>query len=93
MVESDIGQNAWRLKGTAQWPCHQRHILSLLHTFLVKSLEHLSHPKILAMIEDGPQKCTYAFLYEILDRYLIRSDPLFSVKPTALQIIFYTDKL
>lgn len=92
MVESEIGQNACRLKGTVQRPYHQRHILSL-HTFLVKSLEQLSHLKILARIEDGPQKCTYAFLYEIVDRYLIRSDPLFSVKPTTLQIIFYTDKM
>lgn len=60
---------------------------------LIKSLEQLlSHPKVLAMI-DEPQRCRSGYFYDINDGELIKSHPLFSARPSALQIIIYTDDI
>lgn len=61
---------------------------------LIKSLEQLqSHPKIFAMISDGPQKCNSGYFYDIIDGELMQSHPLFSSNPSALQIILYSDEI
>ncbi|KAM6992383.1 uncharacterized protein LKV04_008441 [Tautogolabrus adspersus] len=61
---------------------------------LVKSLEQfLSHPKIFAMIEKGPQRCREGFFQDIVDGSLLKSHPLFSEIPNALQIVLYTDEI
>lgn len=60
---------------------------------LIGSLEQLlSHPKVLAMI-DEPQKYNSAYLYDIRDGELMKSHPLFSVRPSALQLILYSDEI
>lgn len=60
---------------------------------LIKSLEQLlSHPKVLAMI-DEPQKYRSGYLYDIIDGELMKSHPLFSARPSALQIIVYSDDI
>ena len=60
---------------------------------LIKSLEQLlSHPKVLAMI-DEPQKYRSGYLYDITDGEFMKSHPLFSARPSALQIILYTDDI
>ncbi len=60
---------------------------------LVKSLEQfLSHPKTFSMIEKGPQRCREGFFQDIVDGSLLKSHPLFSEIPNALQIVLYTDE-
>ena len=60
---------------------------------LIKSLEQLlSHPKVLEMI-DQPQKYRSGYLYDIIDGELMKSHPLFSARPSALQIIIYSDEI
>ncbi|KAF3837675.1 hypothetical protein F7725_009443 [Dissostichus mawsoni] len=55
---------------------------------LVKSVEQfLLHPRILTMIEEGPQRCSEGFFHDLVDGSLLKSHPLFSEKPNALQII------
>lgn len=62
-----------------------------LYVPLIKSLEQLlSPPKVLAMI-DKPQKFRSGYLYDIADGELMKSHPLFSAQPSALQIIIYSD--
>lgn len=51
----------------------------------------MSHPKILAII-DEPHKYSGAYLNDITDGEHMKSHPLFSVWPFALQIIFYYDE-
>lgn len=62
---------------------------------LIKSLEQfLSNSRILDMISTTPQSCHKDdFLYDITDGSLFKSHPLFSVKPSALQLILYTDEI
>lgn len=61
---------------------------------LVKSLEQfLSHPRILSMVEKGPQMCRASCFHDIVDGALLKSHPLFSEKPNALQIVLYTDEI
>ncbi|XP_026121924.1 uncharacterized protein LOC113104807, partial [Carassius auratus] len=61
---------------------------------LIKSLEQLmSHPKIFAMINGGSQKCSSGYFYDIIDGELMLSHPLFSSRPSALQIILYLDEI
>lgn len=61
---------------------------------LLQSLEQLfTDSRILSMIAIGPQKCKDGFLYDIVDGELFKSHPLFSVRPTALQLILYTDEI
>lgn len=61
---------------------------------LINSLEQLlSHPKIFAMIIDGPQKCSSGYFYDIIDGELMQTHPLFSSNPSALQIILYSDEI
>ncbi len=49
---------------------------------LIKSLEQLlSHPKIVAMINGGPQKCSSGYFYDIIDGELMPSHPLFPLNP------------
>ncbi|XP_066509632.1 uncharacterized protein [Hoplias malabaricus] len=61
---------------------------------LVKSLEQLlSHPVVLAMFDKGIEKCKAGFLKDIIDGDIMKSHPLFSVKPNALQLILYTDEI
>jgi hypothetical protein len=45
------------------------------------------------MIEKGPQRCREGFFYDIVDGALLKSHPLFSEKPNALQIVLYTDEI
>lgn len=45
------------------------------------------------MIEKGPQKCKEGFFQDIVDGSLLKSHPLFSEKPNALQIVLYTDEI
>ncbi|XP_029021786.1 uncharacterized protein LOC114864938 [Betta splendens] len=60
---------------------------------LIKSLEQLLlHPKVLEML-DQPQKYTVGYLYDITDGELMKSHPLFSARPSALQIIVYSDEI
>ncbi|XP_034078395.1 uncharacterized protein LOC117550156 isoform X1 [Gymnodraco acuticeps] len=61
---------------------------------LVKSVEQfLLHPRILTMIEEVPQRCSEGFFHDLVDGSLLKSHPLFSEKPNALQIILYTDEI
>jgi len=62
---------------------------------LIKSLEQfLSNSRILDMISTTPQSCDKDdFFYDINDGSLFKSHPLFSVKPSALQLILYTDEI
>ena len=68
---------------------------SFYYISLVKSLEQLlSNSRIFDMIRTTPQSCHKdGFLYDIVDGSLFKSHPLFSVKPSALQIILYTDEI
>ncbi|KAM3583191.1 uncharacterized protein V6R79_011079 [Siganus canaliculatus] len=60
---------------------------------LIKSLEQLlSHPKVLEMI-DQPHTYRSGYLYDIIDGELMKSHPLFSAQPSALQIIIYSDEI
>ncbi|XP_054866338.1 uncharacterized protein LOC118469167 [Amphiprion ocellaris] len=75
----------------------KRHLATVPKCFhyipLIRSLEQLlSHPKVLAMI-DEPQKYSGAYLYDISDGDLMKSHSLFSVRPSALQIILYSDEI
>ena len=45
------------------------------------------------MIEKEPQRCREGFFYDIVDGALLKSHPLFSEKPNALQIVLYTDEI
>lgn len=62
---------------------------------LIKSLEQLlSNSRIFDMINTTPQSCNKdGFLYDIIDGSLFKSHPLFSTKPSALQVILYTDEI
>ncbi|KAL7392183.1 hypothetical protein ABVT39_020582 [Epinephelus coioides] len=61
---------------------------------LVKSLEQLlSHPRILAMIDERPQPCKDGFFHDFIDGDIFKSHPLFLKVPTALQLILYTDEI
>ncbi|XP_051558169.1 uncharacterized protein LOC127443496 [Myxocyprinus asiaticus] len=61
---------------------------------LVKSLEQLLfHPRILAVIEEGPQPCKNGFFHDLVDGDIFKSHPLFLKVPTALQLILYTDEI
>lgn len=62
---------------------------------LIKSLEQLlSNSRIFDMINTTPQSChKEGFLYDIIDGSLFKSHPLFSNKPSALQVILYSDEI
>lgn len=62
---------------------------------LIKSLEQLlSNSRIFGMINTTPQSCHKdGFLNDIIDGSLFKFHPLFSVKPSALQIILYADEM
>ena len=62
---------------------------------LINSLQQLlSNSRIFDMINTAPQSCNKdGFLYDIVDGSLFKSHPLFSIKPTALQLILYTDEI
>lgn len=68
---------------------------SFYYVPLIKSLEQLlSHSRILEMISTPPQSLNKEdFFYDIADGSLFKSHPLFSVKPSALQLILYTDEI
>ncbi|XP_023278669.1 uncharacterized protein LOC111667250 [Seriola lalandi dorsalis] len=80
------------------WKKGAKRVLSTLtkcfhYITLIKSLEQLlSHPKVLEMI-DQPQKYRSGYLYDIVDGELMKSHPLFSAWPSALQIIIYSDEI
>ncbi|KAM7399882.1 hypothetical protein PAMP_019120 [Pampus punctatissimus] len=64
---------------------------SFYYISLVKSLEQLlSNSRIFDMIHTTPQSCHKDGM---IDGSLFKSHPLFSVKPSALQIILYTDEI
>ena len=67
----------------------------LYYISLVKSLEQLlSNSRMFDMIRTTPQSCHKdGLLYDIVDGSFFKSHPLFSVKPSALQIILYTDEI
>ncbi|XP_049331198.1 uncharacterized protein LOC125799173 [Astyanax mexicanus] len=61
---------------------------------LIKSLEQLlSHPVVLSMFDKGVETCRAGFLKDIIDGDILKSHPLFSVRPNALQLILYTDEI
>lgn len=62
---------------------------------LIKSLEQLlSNSRIFDMINTAPQSCHKdGFLYDIIDGSLFKSHPLFSIQPSAFQVILYTDEI
>lgn len=61
---------------------------------LIRSLEQfLSHPRILSLVQMGPQRCKEGFFYDIVDGAILKSHPLFSQQPNALQIVLYTDEI
>ena len=62
---------------------------------LIKSLEQLlSNPRIHSMASTPPENCNRdGFLHDIVDGRLFKSHPLFSVKPSALQLILYSDEI
>ncbi|KAL2076343.1 hypothetical protein ACEWY4_028044 [Coilia grayii] len=61
---------------------------------LLKSLQQfLSHPMIWGMIGNGPQICREGFFHDLNDGDLLKSHPLFSENPNALQLILYTDEI
>ncbi|CAJ1086726.1 uncharacterized protein LOC127420693 isoform X2 [Xyrichtys novacula] len=61
---------------------------------LLESLgQLLLHPRILEMIEEGPQPCKYGFVYDFIDGDIFKVHPLFSKFPKALQLIVYTDEI
>lgn len=68
---------------------------SFYYVPLIKSLEHLlSNSRIFYMINTEPQSCQKdGFLYDIIDGSLFKSHPLFSIRPSALQVILYTDEI
>lgn len=45
------------------------------------------------MINDGSQKCCNEYFYDHIDGKLMQSHPLFSSRPSALQIILYSDEI
>lgn len=66
----------------------------ILYIPLIKSLgQLLSNSRIFDMINTTPQHCKDGFSYDIIDGSLFKLHPLFSIKPTALQIILYTDEI
>lgn len=61
---------------------------------LLKSLEQLlSHPRMLAMIDERPKPCKDGFLHDFIDGDIFKWHPLFIKVPTALQLILYTDEI
>nr|XP_046258520.1 uncharacterized protein LOC124066299 [Scatophagus argus] len=86
---------------TKQTVCYVKHGDSRVlkdHCFhyipLVKSLEQLlSHPRIIAMIDERPQTCKDGFFHDFIDGDIFKSHPLFLKFPTALQLILYTDEI
>ena len=61
---------------------------------LIISLEQfLSNPKIFAMINEPATYNSDGYFYDIRDGELMRSHPLFSLRPSALQIILYYDRI
>ena len=61
---------------------------------LVKSLKQLlSHPRIIAMIDERPQTCKDGFFHDFIDGDIFKSHPLFLKFPTALQLVLYTDEI
>ena len=45
------------------------------------------------MIDNGPQKYKPGFFNDIVDGDVLKSHPLFSVRPNALQLILHTDDI
>lgn len=62
---------------------------------LIKSLEQLlSNSRVFNMINTTPQSChKEGFLYDINDGRLFKTHPLFSIRPSALQIFLYSDEI
>ena len=62
---------------------------------LIKSLQQLlSNPSIFSMVSNPPENCNKnGYLRDIVNGSLFRTHPLFSVKPTALQLILYSDEI
>lgn len=62
---------------------------------LIKSLEQFfSSSRIFDMINTTPPSCNReGFLYDIIDGSLFKSHPLFSDRPSALQLILYSDEI
>ena len=61
---------------------------------LIKSLEQLlSHPVVLSMFDKGVETCRAGSLKDIIDGDILKSHPLFSVRPNTLQLILYTDEI
>ncbi|XP_051797996.1 uncharacterized protein LOC110970637 [Acanthochromis polyacanthus] len=60
---------------------------------LIQSLEQLlSHPRVLAMTKEV-RNVRNGYLCDIMDGELMRTHPLFSTRPSALQIIVYSDEI
>ena len=50
-------------------------------------------PRILAMINEGPQPWKDGFFHDFIDGDIFKSHPLFLKFPTVLQLILYTDEI
>lgn len=48
---------------------------------------------LLAMFNNGPSHSKAGFVNDITDGDILKSHPLFSVRPNALQLILYTDEI
>ena len=45
------------------------------------------------MVSTPPEHCKDGFLYDIVDGSLFNTHPLFSMRPSALQLILYSDEI
>ncbi len=91
--EIEISQTAsFRRRGASQALTIRK--ICFYYIPLVRSLEQLfSHPMILAMFDKGPSQSKAGFVNDIIDGDILKSHPLFSVRPNALQLILYTDEI
>ncbi|XP_059379284.1 uncharacterized protein LOC132114902 [Carassius carassius] len=79
--EIEISQTAsFRRRGTSQALTIRQ--ICFYYIPLVRSLEQLlSHPMILAMFDNGPNQSKDGFVNDIIDGDILKSHPLFSVRP------------
>ena len=79
-------------RGDARALTLKRH--SFYYIPMIKSLEQLLlHPRIVQMIEEGPQTCKDGFFGDFIDGDIFKMHPLFVKDPKALQIILFSDEV
>ena len=79
-------------RGDARALTLKRH--SFYYIPLIQSLEQmLLHPRILQMIEEGPQTCKDGFFGDFIDGDIFKMHPLFVKDPKALQLILFSDEV